>query len=342
MVAVRYATTEDGVRLAWRRSGQGPTLINVPNLVSRVDPGKAMCEWDEFFERHFDYVRYDLRGTGLSSGPMASPASGEWDADLETIIRAANIEPPYYLMGWSHGTMTAVNHAHRYPERVIGLLTYAATFTGYKLHSNQDIAAINVNLVSVAVERPEHRFMQQFMTSLLPDASESRRSAMADLMRRSFSADAARGFFSAIGDYSVKALLPELQMPLLCLHSRDESTVMSQHSEKLVSMVPDGQLVLLDSANHILGKEDEAWAAFCEAVVAFTGVPRHAPIDFDGMDLTNREQDILQLVCTGKTNKEIAGAIGISEKTVRNHLSRVFDKVGVANRQEAIVRFMGR
>lgn len=53
--------------------------------------------------------------------------------------------------------------------------------------------------------------------------------------------------------------------------------------------------------------------------------------------LTARERDILRLVGEGLRNEEVARRLGISEKTVRNHLTAVFDKVGVSGRLELVV-----
>ncbi len=53
--------------------------------------------------------------------------------------------------------------------------------------------------------------------------------------------------------------------------------------------------------------------------------------------LTPREIEVLQHVVDGKTNQEIAFALGISEKTVEKHLEGVFSKLGVTSRVEAAV-----
>ena len=53
--------------------------------------------------------------------------------------------------------------------------------------------------------------------------------------------------------------------------------------------------------------------------------------------LTPRESEVLKLVVDGKTNQEIAYALGISEKTVEKHLEGVFTKLGVTSRVEAAV-----
>lgn len=56
------------------------------------------------------------------------------------------------------------------------------------------------------------------------------------------------------------------------------------------------------------------------------------------VDLTEREWDVLTLVATGKTNKEIGALLLISADTVRTHLQNVFTKLGVHTRTAAVAK----
>jgi DNA-binding CsgD family transcriptional regulator len=58
--------------------------------------------------------------------------------------------------------------------------------------------------------------------------------------------------------------------------------------------------------------------------------------------LTARETDVLRLVATGHSNKQIAVALGIGESTVKTHLLKVFEKLGVADRTRAVTLAMER
>ena len=55
--------------------------------------------------------------------------------------------------------------------------------------------------------------------------------------------------------------------------------------------------------------------------------------------LSGQEQRVLALVVEGKTNKEIAAALGLSDKTVKNYLSNAFQKLGVSRRAQAAALF---
>lgn len=64
--------------------------------------------------------------------------------------------------------------------------------------------------------------------------------------------------------------------------------------------------------------------------------PGEPPV-FDGDRLSEREIEILRLVARGHDNREIARQLVLSDKTVRNHLSRIYQKLKVANRTQAVV-----
>jgi DNA-binding NarL/FixJ family response regulator len=55
-------------------------------------------------------------------------------------------------------------------------------------------------------------------------------------------------------------------------------------------------------------------------------------------ELTEREREILDLIARGRSNTEITQRLGVSPKTVRNHVSNIFSKLQVADRAQAIVR----
>lgn len=54
-----------------------------------------------------------------------------------------------------------------------------------------------------------------------------------------------------------------------------------------------------------------------------------------GSDLTEREREVLTLIARGYTNKQIADTLYVSEKTARNHVSHILEKLGLSRRSEA-------
>ena len=64
------------------------------------------------------------------------------------------------------------------------------------------------------------------------------------------------------------------------------------------------------------------------------GAPAHGSKQQNSFGLTRRELEVLSTVVDGCTNKEIAARCRISEQTVKHHLTRIYEKVGVTNRLE--------
>jgi DNA-binding NarL/FixJ family response regulator len=63
--------------------------------------------------------------------------------------------------------------------------------------------------------------------------------------------------------------------------------------------------------------------------------PPAVPAPGDELGLTAREREVLALVADGRTNRQIAGSLYITEKTASTHVSNILAKLGVANRSEA-------
>ena len=61
------------------------------------------------------------------------------------------------------------------------------------------------------------------------------------------------------------------------------------------------------------------------------------PITTSGPQLSAREQEVLLLLVKGRSNKEIAGTLFISEETVKSHLKTLFGKLGVRDRTDAAI-----
>jgi DNA-binding NarL/FixJ family response regulator len=60
--------------------------------------------------------------------------------------------------------------------------------------------------------------------------------------------------------------------------------------------------------------------------------PAETPADDSLAELTQREREIVRLIVEGASNKEVASSLSISERTVKGHLSNVFQKLGVTDR----------
>jgi DNA-binding NarL/FixJ family response regulator len=135
----------------------------------------------------------------------------------------------------------------------------------------------------------------------------------------------------------VSDLLAQVHVPTLVLHARNDEVTSIDEGRLLAAGIPNAEFVELDSRNHILLEHEPAWKRFQEAVLDFTGTG--APVGHESVfaSLSSRERQVLALITEGLSNTAIAERLEISEKTVRNHTSNVFDKLGVWSRAQAIV-----
>ena len=133
-------------------------------------------------------------------------------------------------------------------------------------------------------------------------------------------------------------MLAQIRKPTLVLHAREDNVVPFEEGRRLAASIPGAEFVELDSKNHILLENEPAWDRFCGAVLEFMGIEHAAQGEDRAFSkLTARERGILSLLTEGLSNADMAERLGLSEKTVRNHVSNVFDKLGVWTRAQAIV-----
>ena len=107
-----------------------------------------------------------------------------------------------------------------------------------------------------------------------------------------------------------------------------------------------GYLLKSDSPEQILAGLDEliaGGAPMSRAVARRVLETFSRPVSTaDCEEVTPREREILDLLARGLTYKEIAGRLGLSPPTVKNHLARIYPKLAVRSRTEAVVKWLSR
>jgi DNA-binding NarL/FixJ family response regulator len=78
--------------------------------------------------------------------------------------------------------------------------------------------------------------------------------------------------------------------------------------------------------------------AIAQRLISFFASPSPTVPPQSFPELTEREREVLTLIAQGRSNMEIADRLALSEKTVRNHVSNIFNKLQVADRAHAIVK----
>ena len=88
------------------------------------------------------------------------------------------------------------------------------------------------------------------------------------------------------------------------------------------------------------GRRVDAWTGelLASDLAPATSSPAAARIKAPAVALTRRERQVLDLIAAGEPNRAIAGALGISENTVKNHVRALLEKLHARSRTDAVVR----
>jgi pimeloyl-ACP methyl ester carboxylesterase/DNA-binding CsgD family transcriptional regulator len=343
---VRYLTTGDGAQLAWAEAGAGPIVVKASHWLSHLDydwESPVWKHWTEFLTAHFRLVRHDERGCGLSDWKAGKFSLDQWVGDLEAVIGAAGITEPITLLGLSQGGATCLLYALKHPERVSRLILYGAYARGMRHRGSPERLKEHdamVDLIRLGWDRQNPVFRQLFTSRFIPEGSDDQVRWFNELCRKTTSPQAAADMLAARSDVNVEDRLCEIRCPTLVLHARRDNAISFKEGRLLAAGIPGAEFVELDSCNHILLEHEPAWARFRGEVLDFMGITGSggdSEEDQAFAALSQREREILGWISEGLSNAEIAERLSISEKTVRNHVSKVFDKLGVWTRAQAIV-----
>jgi pimeloyl-ACP methyl ester carboxylesterase len=292
--------------------------------------------------------RYDIRGTGLSDRRSDTDFSFATQvADLELVADSAGLER-FALLGISQGAAIAIEYAARHPERVSHLVIHGGYSKGWACRGPDSLryGRALAELMRLGWGTEPSVFRRMFAELLLPMATEEQVSWLSEMQRRTTTGEIAARILESTGVIDVSDRMKLVKAPTLVLHPRGDVMVPFDQGRIIAAGIPNATFVELETHNHVLTEGEPAWQRWLDVVGEFLGWQREAPrrraadapaADDDLARLTTREREILDLVASGASNLDIAAQLFISEKTVRNHLTAIFDKLGVTSRSQAIV-----
>ena len=338
---IRFCTSHDGVRIAYASSGQGSPLLKVANWLSHLEFDWESPVWRPLLtelSRDHTLIRYDERGCGLSDWNVSDLSFDAWVRDLESVVEATGVDR-FPLLGLSQGASIAVAYAVRHPERVTHLILHGGYARGRLKRSpsqqQRDEAETMNKLAELGWGQENPAFRQFFTTQFIPGGSPEQHHWFNELERISTSPVNAGRFMRVFNDIDVVDLLPRVTCPTLVLHSSRDARVPFDEGRLIAGLIPGARFVPLEGANHLLLDSEPSWRRWLEEVRAF--LPTAPRVDQVFSALTPRERGLLELIAQGRDNAQIAATLGLSEKTVRNHITSIFAKLEVDNRARAIV-----
>ena len=338
---IRFVNTEDKVRLAWAVSGEGPAIVKAANWLTHLEYDSESIvwgHWAEFLSKNYRYFRYDERGIGLSDHTTDNFSAKTWAPDLETVIDAAKPEEPFVLMGISQGCGAAMSYAAKYPEKVSHLIIYGGYLRGWGLRNPEEKRRREAvrELVELGWGTSNPVFRRLYTSMFLPDGTEEQLNWFDEMCARSTTPKMASLLMGEQSTADFSEIPAQVKVPTLILHCREDGVVPFSEGIEIASRVTNSEFVQLDSRNHILLSDEPAWEQFKTMVLDFTGRSGGGEDALFSL-LSDREREVYAKIAAGLSNSEVADTLFISEKTVKNHITRIFEKLDVKTRSQAIV-----
>jgi DNA-binding NarL/FixJ family response regulator len=127
----------------------------------------------------------------------------------------------------------------------------------------------------------------------------------------------------------IKSHYPQMHILMLTSYSDDDAVIASAMAGASGYLLKNlSRAELLRSA-----RQAAAGQTLIDPAARRQAVERLTPPS--GSELTEREREVLALIARGYTNRQIAATLYVSEKTARNHVSHILEKLGLARRSEA-------
>jgi pimeloyl-ACP methyl ester carboxylesterase len=341
---IAFLRSKDKTNIAYALSGQGPPLVRAGTWLTHVQydwESPLWTHWLHFLSSRHTLVRYDPRGCGLSDRDVRHFGLDAWVRDLEAVVEAAGLAR-FALLGMSQGAAIAIAYASRHPERVERLLLYGGYVRGILhrgrgSHERDELNAMT-RLIELGWGRENPAFRQMFTLLFVPDGAPDEIESFNRLQQMSASPQGASRMARAFADIDVQGLAAQVCCPTLVMHCHGDARVPFDEGKLIASLIGGARFVPLQSRNHVLLAHEPAWETFVVELRGFLNPPSPRGASLPSAHLTPRERELLELIAEGRDNDDIASRLHVSNKTVRNHITRIFSKMCVTTRAQAIVR----
>jgi len=337
---IEFVHTSDGARIAYWKIGRGPAIVQLPALpYSHIEAEWQIPELRRSYELlalRRTLVRYDGRGTGLSDRHLSASTTEVLASDLDAVVGTVSSDP-VALLAVINSAPAAVRFAVSNPDRTSHLLMWCPRAQGHLQLNDARLDALR-NLMRSDWELYTETFAHAFIGWGQSKASRQ----FAEFMRASVTQEKAIAFHEAVHAFDVLELLPEIRCPTLVMARESFPFSLPGVFQDIANRIPNARLAVFEGDSAVPYLDD--WRAIARTVYGFLGETDESIRETMGSRrvltllrggrhaLSEREQEVIDLVVRGYTNRQIGEALFISEKTVENHIGRILAKLDLTSR----------
>ncbi len=280
--SIGFCNASDGVKIAYATVGSGPPLVKAANWLNHLELDWESPIWADMFRAlaaDHTFVRYDERGNGLSDWDVPEISFPAFLEDLETVVDHLGLTR-FPLLGLSQGCAVSIEYSVRHPEKVSAMILIGGYAAGWRIglspeECEQREAVLTLTRHGWGTSNPAYRHI--FSQTFMPNADSERLAWFDDFQRRTTSPQNAVRFQEAFGDIDIRHLLPEVQVPTLVIHARDDQRIPLRCGRELAANIPNAELVTLESQSHIILGDEPAWQVCMNEISRF--LAKHASAD---------------------------------------------------------------
>jgi DNA-binding CsgD family transcriptional regulator/pimeloyl-ACP methyl ester carboxylesterase len=348
---IQYAKTNDGVSIAYWTLGSGPPLVHSWGVTSHSQlewQFPEIREWYLRLARSWRLISYEKRGVGLSQREVDDFSLDAHVLDLEAVVTQLDLGPFTLFAPMSAG-MVGVAYAAAHPDSDIRLILWNSW------RRQADLArAASVQAMETLLQQDWLTYSETYAHLLLGWDQGEPAHRYAAMLRESTTQETEQRRQQALRNWDITPLLPSVKAETLVLQRSGLAWLDLAVGRELATTIPGARFVIQDgeSVPPFLGDMQGVARAIESFVGAATASERPPPglsasggglaLSDAALRLSRRQQEILRLMVSGQTNREIAAQLVLSLRTVERHANDIYSRLGVRNRTEAVAYALRR
>lgn len=332
----RYATTSDGVSIAFIRVGNGSPIVFAGNFGGDVHNYQiAGTQQRGFTDRlaalGWEVIRHDTRGMGASDRSITDWGLGARLRDLEAVVASLGLTR-FALGGADQGSPAAIAFAAKHPEMVSHLVLTCPWASGKARYA---LPALRVAMSGVHdADGAWGTFTNVIGSVVTGFADPSRGRQIGDSLQSATSPAGLSAYFKASSEIDARQYLSRVVAPTLVIHDPKFPFGSFDLCQEVASGIRNAQLLIVNDQS-ALGVSHRETIPAIDAFLRAGSDRTVLQAERETAPLTPREREVLQLIATGRSNKVIASTLSMSERTVARHITNIYAKIGVQSKAAA-------